>query len=131
MTLPVGAGAFPRSLSLDIPADATFMATARLFASAAGRTLRLSEERVQDLKVVLSEICASGVDRGHGHISIAVEWDGEQVSVEGRGAGDLQASGEPDDAAAHRWRLLQSLVSVTSCVREADGTTTIQFEIPR
>lgn len=44
--------------SLEIPADAHYLTTVRVFAVAVGRQLGMSESRVDDLKLAMSDTCA-------------------------------------------------------------------------
>ena len=49
-------------LELQIPPEAEYVGTARLFLAAAGRHFELSEEAVADLKVAVSEVCADAIE---------------------------------------------------------------------
>jgi serine/threonine-protein kinase RsbW len=48
-------------LMLDIPPDPEQVRTARLFAAATARHFQLDEERVEDLKVAISEACTNAI----------------------------------------------------------------------
>ena len=50
------------SLALEVPADPSFVGTARMFASASGRMLGVSEESIEDLKVAISEGCTAAIE---------------------------------------------------------------------
>jgi len=49
-------------LELQIPPQAEYVGTARLFLAAAGRHFELSEESVADVKVAVSEVCADAIE---------------------------------------------------------------------
>jgi hypothetical protein len=49
-------------LELQIPPEAEYVGTARLFLAAAGRHFELSEEAVADVKVAVSEVCADAIE---------------------------------------------------------------------
>jgi anti-sigma regulatory factor (Ser/Thr protein kinase) len=50
------------TLELQIPPEAEYVGTARLFLAAAGRHFELSEEAVADVKVAVSEVCADAIE---------------------------------------------------------------------
>ena len=55
---------------LDIPSDPEHVRTARLFAAAVARHFSIDEERVEDLKVAISEACTNAITA---HRSAAIE----------------------------------------------------------
>jgi anti-sigma regulatory factor (Ser/Thr protein kinase) len=61
-------------LELQIPPQAEYVGTARLFLAAAGRHFELSEEAVADVKVAVSEVCADAIEdqRRPEHLRIAI-----------------------------------------------------------
>lgn len=74
-------------LELQIPPEAEFVGTARLFLAAAGRHFELSEEAVADAKVAVSEVCSGAIeDRSppeHLRIAIRPGLDALEVEVVG------------------------------------------------
>jgi serine/threonine-protein kinase RsbW len=82
-------------LELEIPASPEFIAIARLVvASLASARRALADDRIDDLKLAVSEACTNAIE-AHGaadteeHVRIRV-WEGEErleVAVEDRGAG--------------------------------------------
>ena len=57
-----GAHAGTNGLALEIPPDPEHARTARLFAAAAARHFSIDEERVEDLKVAISEACTNSIN---------------------------------------------------------------------
>src|SRR5690242_3073168 len=57
-------GGDEEALSLEIPSDASHLATARLFASAIGRHFGADEEAVEDLRLGVSEAVTWAVQQG-------------------------------------------------------------------
>lgn len=63
--------------SLRIPASAAHVGTARIFAAAVARQAGVAEDRVDDLKLAVSEACAAGVrDAEEGTIDVSAQQDG-------------------------------------------------------
>jgi serine/threonine-protein kinase RsbW len=90
-------------VALEIPARAEFVALARLVVSAMAATdSELADERVDDLKIAVSEACTNAIEA---HDSVATPervrlrcWSddrGLEVSIEDRGPG-FDPSGLPD-----------------------------------
>ena len=78
-------------LELQIPPQAEYVGTARLFLAAAGRHFELSEEAVADVKVAVSEVCADAIEdaRRPDHLRIALRSgvDALEVTVSSQPAG--------------------------------------------
>lgn len=69
--------------SLRIPASAAYVGTARIFAAAIARQAGISEDRVDDLKLAVSEACAVGVrDAEEGTIGVSAQQDGTALLFE-------------------------------------------------
>lgn len=82
------------TFSLDVPADPDQVRTARLFAAAVARHFGADEDRVEDLKVAISEAATNSIKahRGAGisepiHISADANDDGIRFSVRDAGEG--------------------------------------------
>jgi anti-sigma regulatory factor (Ser/Thr protein kinase) len=75
-------------LRLSVPAQSDQISTLRSFAFAVGRQAGLDEETVEDLKLVLSEIAADGIEGGGSSVSVTVDERPAAIgfSVEVRGA---------------------------------------------
>jgi anti-sigma regulatory factor (Ser/Thr protein kinase) len=56
----------PDRLTLEIPPDAAYVATARLFAASVARHFAVDEELIPDLKLAISEACAGDILMGGG-----------------------------------------------------------------
>jgi len=68
-------------LTLEIPADAAYMATARLFAASVGRHFGVDEELIPDLKLAISEACAGEILIGSGRSEIRIHATAEEGRV--------------------------------------------------
>ena len=83
------------AIELEIPARPEFVALARLVVSSLASTRRdLADERIDDLKVAVSEACTNAIEAHHSadtHDSVVVrctEFDDRlQIEIEDRGSG--------------------------------------------
>lgn len=50
--------------ALELPPEPAYLATARLFASTVARQLEVDEDRIEDLKLAVSEACTAGMRTG-------------------------------------------------------------------
>jgi anti-sigma regulatory factor (Ser/Thr protein kinase) len=98
---------------LRVPAEASFVSTVRIFAGAIGRQEGLDDERVDDLKLVVSEVAAGLIGDGrHGpdaRLVVEVGGDGGTLRVTCRGPASTDGDAR-DPAADHRRRLLEAIV---------------------
>jgi anti-sigma regulatory factor (Ser/Thr protein kinase) len=100
------AGTVPSAdeISLRVPATPASLVTVRLFAASIGDVFGLAEEEVQDLKLVLSELCAGAVG-GSGSFDVAV------TATDGRLLIVCRSAESADDPAADRRRgILEALI---------------------
>jgi serine/threonine-protein kinase RsbW len=88
--------------AIELPADAAYLSTVRLFASAVARQFGAEEETIEDLKVAISEACSAFLrydDEGAGIVRVTIEVHearltfevtGEDLSIQvpARAAGD-------------------------------------------
>lgn len=90
-----------RVFSLEIPADPAYVATARLFSAAVGRQFGVEEERVEDLKVAISEACTVVMREGSGSVLVRTEERDRALGFELFGSGTVAATleeeGTPQD----------------------------------
>ena len=104
------------ALELEIPAEAEYVGTARLFLTAAGRHFELSEEVMADLKMAVSEVCAGAIEDADPpeRLRIAVTPSDRAVEVEvaGQAPADAvgSASGRPHAVPSFEERLRGPLV---------------------
>jgi anti-sigma regulatory factor (Ser/Thr protein kinase) len=66
--------------SIDIPADAAYLGTVRLFASSIARHYGVQDEGIEDLKMAVTEACSAFLryeerDRGSLHVEVAASKD--------------------------------------------------------
>jgi anti-sigma regulatory factor (Ser/Thr protein kinase) len=117
-------------VTLRIPAESSQIGTVRILAGAIGRHVGLTEEQVEDLKLVLSELCAEAVEASvaggfvqmrfvRGEASLATEVRTHAGSSEKR----------RNESADHRRRLLNALVPTMSSVLEG-AERVVQFRLP-
>jgi anti-sigma regulatory factor (Ser/Thr protein kinase) len=100
-------------MTLEIPADAAFAVTARLFVVAAARGLGLADGTIEDLRLAASELVANAVETGQpGPIRLTVGLDESEIRLEVEGAGTLA-----DDPPISRQDLLGSLFDATDDAR--------------
>jgi anti-sigma regulatory factor (Ser/Thr protein kinase) len=96
-------------MTLEIPADAAFAVTARLFVVAAARGLGVADGTSEDLRLAASELVANAVETGQpGPIRLTVAITENEIRLEVQGAGPLA-----DDPPISRQDLLGSLFDAT------------------
>jgi anti-sigma regulatory factor (Ser/Thr protein kinase) len=61
VSLPAGSEPRADDVAFSVPADAASLATVRLFAASLGSTFGVAPDEIDDLKLVLSELCAAAV----------------------------------------------------------------------
>jgi anti-sigma regulatory factor (Ser/Thr protein kinase) len=95
----------PSEMTLEIPADAAYAVTARLFVVAAARDLGVPDEIAEDLRLAASELVANAVEAGlPGPIRLALHGDAGAVRLDVSGVGAIV-----DDPPISRRALLESL----------------------
>jgi anti-sigma regulatory factor (Ser/Thr protein kinase) len=126
-------------LTLRIPSDAAYMATARLFAAAVARHFAVDEELIPDVKLAVSEACAAGILLGEGSsVRITALADGARIRFEVTQPGDLQAGGiqepsatpDPHQTAGLGLEVIQALFEDAQVVDDPDGGKVIRFAAP-
>jgi len=99
------------SVVLRVPAEGSFVATVRIFAGAIGRRSDLDAERIDDLKLALSEIATGMIAEGTEARSLAFEIATDERGLHVRTTGPLTGMDAGADLGAdHRRRLLEALV---------------------
>lgn len=96
---------------LRVPAEGSFVSTVRIFAGAIGRRSDFDDERIDDLKLALSEIASGMIAEGTEARSLAVEIASDDRGLHVRVTGPLTGTdASADRGADHRRRLLEALV---------------------
>ncbi|MGZ5327077.1 MAG: hypothetical protein ACXWFU_01825 [Actinomycetota bacterium] len=96
---------------LRVPAERSFVSTVRIFAGAIGRRSDFDDERIDDLKLALSEIASGMIADGTEARSLAFEIAADDHGLHVRTKGPLTgADATTDQGADHRRRLLEALV---------------------
>lgn len=73
------------SAAIRLPADPPALALVRLFAAAIGRHVGIEEEDVEDLKLVLTEVCSAAIESAtgdHDAVTVTVAWSADPVELE-------------------------------------------------
>lgn len=73
--------------SLEIPAEAAYVATARLFTGAVARSFGVAEERIDDLKLAVSEACTVVMRGGAGSLLVRAQPRDQALGFEVLGIG--------------------------------------------
>lgn len=130
------------TVELQIPALSAYVGIVRLALSSLARTAGLDEERVDDLKIAVSEACANAVlacERAGGGGPIAVTWDQNDgrlvIEIGGPGEGLDPRSVDLSDTQSVRFamsaELLRSLVDELEFTKRRGGgvSTHISFVV--
>lgn len=126
------------TVELQIPPRSPYVGVVRLALSSLARTAGLDEERVDDLKIAVSEACANAVinnEEAGSDEPVAVTWsdDASHVVIDVGDRGENQSMPGPHDVdtqgfstrAVMSMALLKSLVDGCEFMaREGGGTTT-------
>lgn len=125
-------------LTLEIPPDAAYIATARLFAASVARHFAVDEELIPDLKLAISEACAGDILIGGGrspiHISATAGEDrlGFEVTqpaeAEPPGA-PSESTPTPGETAMLAMEVIQALFENAEVV-DGPGGRVIRFGAP-
>jgi anti-sigma regulatory factor (Ser/Thr protein kinase) len=114
-------GAVAPPVVLRVPAEGSFVSTVRIFAGAIGRRSDLDDERIDDLKLALSEIASGMITDGTEARSIAFEIVTDDRGLHVRTTGPLTETDPSADLGAdHRRRLLEALVPNAVWSEEGD-----------
>ena len=115
-------------MTLRIPADASQIATVRILAGAIGRHVALNDEHIEDLKLVLSELCAEAIERSTpgGFVEMRFVQEAESLATEVR---TPDGGSESSDPADRRRRLLDALLPSSTTVVEGSERV-VRFRLP-
>ena len=112
------------TVELEIPPRSPYVGVARLAVSSLARNAGLDEEKVDDLKIAVSEACTNAVEEVAGDEPISISWE----EIEGRVTvviGDRRPSfddADPIDTQGFSTRLTMSLALLESLVDEFELT---------
>jgi anti-sigma regulatory factor (Ser/Thr protein kinase) len=110
----------PDEMTLEIPAEAAYAVTARLFVVTAARDLGAPDGIVEDLRLAASELVANAVEAGQpGPIRLTVRADQTGIRLDASGVGSLR-----DEPPISRRALLGTLFDVTDVLD--DGAVRLQ-----
>ena len=116
----------PGEMTLEIPAEAAYAVTARLFVVAAARDLGVSEEIAEDLRLAASELVANAVEADRpGPIRLALRSDQGTVRLVVSGVGEVE-----DASPISRRALLESLFDATDLAEEGRVGISVPAEPP-
>lgn len=130
----------PDHLTLEMPREAAYMATARLFAASVARHFGVDEELIPDLKLAISEACAGEILTGTGEsevrISAAFENSVLRFEVsqpEEMPSPSIAATGNtpsPGETASLGVEIIQTLFEDAEIVDGPDGGRVLRFGAP-
>jgi anti-sigma regulatory factor (Ser/Thr protein kinase) len=124
--------------TLELPRDAAFMATARMFASSLARHFEIEEDVVEDLKLAISEACsrALAADDADLPVSLRVARDDGRLLFE-ISQGDLPPAEEEDTpapsheqmGAAMSLELITALFDDAVIATDPQGRPVLRFSV--
>jgi hypothetical protein len=116
-----------RSATLRVPAATDALGLVRLFAASMGRHLDVPSEIVDDLKLVLTEVCSAAIEssRPGGTVGVTVSWPPEPVDLMVHVSASSSFS-TGDAATDDRARLLNAL---HAGLRSTDDGRGVEFAI--
>jgi anti-sigma regulatory factor (Ser/Thr protein kinase) len=126
-------------LTLAVPPDAAFMATARLFAAAVARHYGVEEDLIPDLKLAISEACAGEILIGTGDsdVRISATAEGQRIRFEVTQPGETSsftaATGDtpsPAETAGLGLEVIRALFEDAEVVDGPDGKRLLRFGAP-
>ena len=130
----------PDHLTLEMPREAAYMATARLFAASVARHFGVDEELIPDLKLAISEACAGEILSGTGETEVrisAASQNGllrfEVSQPEETPSPSIAATGNtpsPGETASLGLEIIQALFEDAEVVDAADGGRVLRFGAP-
>jgi anti-sigma regulatory factor (Ser/Thr protein kinase) len=130
----------PDPLTLEMPREAAYMATARLFAASVARHFGVDEELIPDLKLAISEACAGEILTGTGESEVRISAASEnsllrfEVSQpEATPSPSIAATGNtpsPGETASLGLEIIQALFENAEVVEAPDGGRVLRFGAP-
>jgi anti-sigma regulatory factor (Ser/Thr protein kinase) len=126
-------------LTLKIPSDAAYMATARLFAAAVARHFAVDEDLIPDVKLAVSEACAAGILLGEDSVvQIAALADGDRVRfevsqpevVDAEALAEPSATPDPHQTAELGLEVIRALFENADVVDDPEVGRVIRFAAP-
>src|ERR1700693_4951064 len=90
---------------LTVPAEAPAALTLRAFVSSVARQLGADEGLIEDLKLLVTELCASAIDASCERLDLALGRDDHEMVLEVRGCGALAERSGPEADDPIRYRL--------------------------
>ncbi|MGH2661531.1 MAG: ATP-binding protein [Actinomycetota bacterium] len=130
--MSVAVPAAAERFALELPADPAYLATARLFASTLARQLEVDEERIEDLKLAISEACAAGIRSGAGPVELSAIHRDWRLSFEVnvRGSRKEPAPSPAEDMGATLGTgLIEALFEGAEVLDLPDGGQLIRFVV--
>lgn len=113
----------PERLSLTVPTRAQHMSTVRNFVGSVGAHYGLAEEKIEDLKLAVSEICGEANEStADGRILLRISRSDSSLDIEVSGIGPLEVrADDEDEARAFRRRLIDALIPDATFASTEDG----------
>ncbi|HXF73541.1 MAG TPA: ATP-binding protein [Actinomycetota bacterium] len=115
---------------LDLPADAAFVASARVFAAGVARRAGCDETQVDDVKLAVSEAWAAIAGAGpSGSVRLEIAPEGDRLRFELRSAGPRSAAEPPDRPWPGGIELVRALFEDAEVLDEGPARTA-RFSVP-
>jgi anti-sigma regulatory factor (Ser/Thr protein kinase) len=115
------------SVTLRLPADAGWLSIVRLFVASSGKQLELDAETVEDVKLVVTELCSAALEnttQTQGTLTVEIR------STDGAAAVTVRGTGLTFGAISHgdvRGQMLEALVPELRLIDERQGA---EFPVP-
>jgi anti-sigma regulatory factor (Ser/Thr protein kinase) len=115
------------TIELEIPPSPVYVGVVRLAVASLARAAGLDEETVDDLKIAVSEACATavlGLERSDAHdpITITFSEDGGRLELEVADRAPVDVESDPEDSQGFDSRSTMSLALLESLVDECHIT---------
>lgn len=121
---PRSADDSPEQFTLSVPTHTQHIGTVRSFVESVGAHYELPEERIEDLKLAVSEICGEANESPtDGRIRVRITHSDSSLDIEvaGIGTGRIGQAGGVDEAPAFRRRLIHALIPDATFDSTEDG----------
>jgi anti-sigma regulatory factor (Ser/Thr protein kinase) len=124
--------------TLELPPEAAYVATARMFSSAVARHFDAGEDAIQDLKLAVSEVWTGALRDGvAGDESLRITARHQPPALRFEVARPEADTGRPDDrpgpdqvAAGLGLEIVRALFEDADLARSEDGEVVVRFSVP-
>lgn len=117
--------------TLRVPAGPTWLEVVRLFVCSVGEASGLPPEGIDELRLVLTEICADAPGLPDGTIALELRSSDGRLGVTCEGVLPPSRDDDPSDPHVLRTRVLDALVPDATWVRTEERPATVLFEVAK